>query len=365
MNAQESLTFRSALPQYEREADRLREDLEAGNSSAAWRFKWLHPRFRGKPVSEVPASLNLDDARLVVARESGFEDWQRLSEFVETVTRDGPLARFENAVESVVSGDLEQLRVLLKDYPELARARSVRRHHSTLLHYTAANGVEAVRQKTPANAVELMKMLLDAGAEVNALSDAYDIRCTTLGLLVSSCHPANAGLQVALAEVLLDYGAAVIGLERQSAIIAALAFGYSDTAAMLARRVPPVDDLAAAAGLGWSADVIRLLPNSDASSRHVAFALAAQHGQVEIVKLLLDAGEDPNRFNPDGLHANSTPLHQAAWADRLDVVRLLVDHGARLDVRDTIHGGTPLGWAIHGNRPAIAEFLRSRSEPQG
>jgi len=365
MTNPDSLTFGSPLPQYELQAKRLLEDLAAGDSSAAWRFKWLHPRFRGKAVVDVPASLDLGDARLVVARESGFEDWQRLSEFVETVTHDGPVARFEAAVEAVVSGDLEQLCLILKEHPELARAQSVRRHHSTLLHYTAANGVEAVRQKTPVNAVEVVNMLLDTGAEVDALSDAYDTRCTTLGLLVSSCHPANAGLQVALAEILLDRGAAVIGPEPQSAIVTALAFGYSDTAAMLARRAPPVDDLTAAAGLGWSADVMRLLPNADASSRHVALALAAQHGQVEIVKLLLDAGEDPNRFNPDGFHAHSTPLHQAAWADRLEVVRLLVDREARLDVRDTIHGATPLGWALHGNRTAIVEFLRSRSAPQG
>jgi hypothetical protein len=32
----------------------------------------------------------------------------------------------------------------------------------------------------------------------------------------------------------------------------------------------------------------------------------------EIVRLLLDAGEDPNRYNPVGGHSHTTPLHQAA-----------------------------------------------------
>jgi hypothetical protein len=38
------------------------------------------------------------------------------------------------------------------------------------------------------------------------------------------------------------------------------------------------------------------------------------------------------------------PLHQAALAGRDSVVRL-VERGARLDIRDKVYGGTPLGWA--------------------
>ena len=92
-------------------------------------------------------------------------------------------------------------------------------------------------------------------------------------------------------------------------------------------------------------------------SRQRAFALAAQSGQVETTRILLDAGEDANRFNPPGTHGHSSPLHQAALAGHLEVVRLLVERGARLDIRDTVHHATPLGWAEHGNQPEIAEYL--------
>jgi ankyrin repeat protein len=34
--------------------------------------------------------------------------------------------------------------------------------------------------------------------------------------------------------------------------------------------------------------------------RQLALSLAADLGHVEIVRLLLDAGEDPNRYNPVG-----------------------------------------------------------------
>jgi ankyrin repeat protein len=366
MSRAESLSYLAELAEYERQAAALSDALAAGDEAAAWRFKWQHPRFRGRPVADVrAASLDAADARLVVAREYAFETWADLAAFTDAVRHDGPVARFEAAVEAVVSGDVAALRAALREHPDLARARSTRRHHATLLHYVAANGVEDGRQRTPANAVEVAKTLLDAGAEVDALADMYDARCTTLSMLVSSAHPAQAGLQVALAETLLDHGAALDGPGSawQSAVLTALQFGYRDTAEALARRGAAVKDLAAAAGLGRLADVARLLGAADGPARHAALALAAQHGHAEVVRLLLDAGEDPSRYNPDGYHGHSTPLHQAVWSDHLDVVRLLVERGARLDLRDKVYQGTPLGWANYGGRAAIAEYLRTRGAP--
>jgi peptide-methionine (S)-S-oxide reductase len=49
----------------------------------------------------------------------------------------------------------------------------------------------------------------------------------------------------------------------------------------------------------------------------------------------------------------------------MDVVRLLVDRGARLDIEDTIYKATPLGWAIYGKHAAIANYLRERGAPDG
>ena len=138
----------------------------------------------------------------------------------------------------------------------------------------------------------------------------------------------------------------------------ALAFGYLDTARRLAARGGTID-FAAAAGLGEASDVARLLSSADREARHAALALAAQHGHAAVVRQLLDAGEDPNRYNPEGFHAHSTPLHQAVWADQLEVVRLLIERGARPDLEDRIYFATPLGWAVHEGRDEIAAFLRS------
>lgn len=264
---------------------------------------------------------------------------------------------FERAVDAIVSGDAALLDSLLAENRELVRARSERPHRATLLHYIAANGVEDERQKTPKNAVEIAEMLLRAGAEADATAWMYGGEQVTMCMLVSSVHPAKAGVQVALVDTLADFGARVDGLP----LMTALAHGYRDAAETLVRRGARVDNLAAAAGLGRVDDAVRMLPEADAETRHRAVALAAQHGHVEILKLLLDAGEDPRQYNPAGNHAHSTPLHQAALGGHEAVVRLLVERGARLDVKDMVHHGTPLGWAIYGGHEAIAEYLKKQS----
>jgi hypothetical protein len=380
------LPFRSPLEEYERQADQLFDGWRAGDQQAIELFHHHHPRFldesiRWKPKDLTAAELrrvtiDREDARLAIARIYGFIDWRELARWgVEVRRPDSPVARFEAAVEAVVNGDAATLRQLLQQHPDLVRARSTYvtphdppMHRATLLHYVAANGVEGWRQKTPENAVEIAKMLLDAGAEPDALAEMYGGQCTTLSMLVSSSHPAAAGLQSALAETLLDHGASLTRCgngEWTSPLATALAFGYTDTARTLVRRGAAVDSVDLAAGLGQFEDARRLLPAASALERHRALALAAQHGHVEVLKLLLGAGEDPNRYNPEGNHSHSTPLHQAVWAGHEDAVRALVESGARLDIKDTIWDGTALGWAEYGGRTKIAEFLRSLGATRG
>jgi ankyrin repeat protein len=360
------LPFTASLGEYLVQAESLLADLRDGDEAAAWRFRWDHPRFRDSRIDEVgSADLDLADAKLVSARGYAFESWDDLAAFADAVGRDRAILRFETAADAVVTGDRDVLESLLREDPALAAVRSVRRHHATLLHYVAANGVEGWRQRTPPNAVEIARLLLDAGADPNALADMYDERCTTLGMLVSSSPPADAGLQGVLAELLLERGASpdASGSKWNSAVLTALTFGFLDTARTLAPRAGPVHDIAVAAGLGLLGDTARLLPSAEPGRRQAALSLACAHGHVRVAQLLLDAGTDPSRYNPDGFHAHSTPLHQSVWANHEGTVRLLVERGARLDVRDLIYRGTALDWAEHGGRTEIAEYLRSRPQP--
>jgi ankyrin repeat protein len=375
------VAFRSPLAAYARQAEDLLAGHRAADREAIDLFHRKHPRFLDEAIKWRPkfisneeirdTPLSLDDARLVVARSYDFPDWPSLVAYVDAVSQDGPYFEFEAAVEAVVNGDRAALEAALRRHPDLIRARSARVrdaeppvHRATLLHYVAANGVEDYRQKTPSNAVDIARMLLDAGAEPDALADMYGVECTTMSMLVSSSHPRQAGLQVPLVELLLDFGAAIEGRGTRkwgTPLQTAVAFGSIDAARALVRRGAQID-LSTAAGLGRFDDATRLLPTADAEARHRALSVAAQEGHADIVRLLLDAGEDPNRFNLEGNHAHSTPLHQAVIGGHEAVVRLLIERGARLDTRDTIWHGTPLGWAIYGGGKAqteMAAYLRS------
>ena len=376
----EALPFDAPIADYIGQADALHAAWHAHDDDAIRIVKSKHPKFldhkipwleRPMPRDEVLATpIDADDARLALARWYDFYDWSKLEEYVHAVAKPGPVQRFERAVDAVIDGDIPTLRTLLDADPDLVRRRSTRVTHfdppvhgAMLLHYLAANGVEGYRQRSPKNAADVANVLLDAGADPDALASLYGGQCTTMALLVSSTPPARAGVQVELVETLIDRGASITPKgegDWVSPVETALVFGKQDAAKALVRRGAPVDTLAAAAGLGDIEKVRRQLPAASEVDRQRALALAAQLGHTEVVRVLLDAGGDPNRFNPPGTHSHTPPIHQAVAAGHLDVVKLLVERGARLDIKDTIYQGTPLGWAEYCEQPAIAEFLRGR-----
>jgi ankyrin repeat protein len=72
----------------------------------------------------------------------------------------------------------------------------------------------------------------------------------------------------------------------------------------------------------------------------------------------------PTKLRP--LRPNIEHLkHQAALAGHADVVRLLVERGARLDIADIHHQGTPLKWAEYAGRAEVAEYLRGLRDLRG
>src|SRR5438445_13068467 len=124
MSSPESLPFRASIEEYQEQADALFERLKSHDQAAEWRFKWQHPRFRGKSVAGVrAAALELSDAQAVIAHEHSFQNWADLVSFTKASRQNRSLIQFEAAVEAVISGDAAALRAMLREHPELVRAR--------------------------------------------------------------------------------------------------------------------------------------------------------------------------------------------------------------------------------------------------
>jgi hypothetical protein len=357
------LPARPDLRHLKRQARDLLNDQRGARPDALQRIREFHPRFRTAADDAIAgAPFTLADAHLAIAREYGFASWARLSAHVAAPGRDG-LDRphheriqdpvFRRAVELLDDGDVESLRLHLERHPGVVTQRVLFEggnyfREPTLLEFVAENPVR--HDSVPPNIVEVARTILDAGARADRR--AID---STLGLVCSGRVPRECGVQGGLIDLLCDYGA-----DPNGAMLPALGHAEFDAAEALLRRGAHTN-LVVAAATGHLDVARRNLSAAGAEERHRALALAAQHGHADVVALLLDAGEDPNRYNPVGCHAHSTPLHQAALAGHLDVVRHLVERGARLDIRDIQFNGTPLGWAEYGGRAEIVKLLSGGS----
>jgi ankyrin repeat protein len=83
------------------------------------------------------------------------------------------------------------------------------------------------------------------------------------------------------------------------------------------------------------------------------------------VQLLLDLGFDVNAFGRGDVPSEQqwqTALHTAAGEGHLDVVRLLLAAGADPNLRDNRFNGTALGWATYGGHEAVARILAPITE---
>jgi len=146
--------------------------------------------------------------------------------------------------------------------------------------------------------LDFIKLLLDKGANVNArMKDSTETRTVFTN------------------QWLDENGATAFLRASQSGDIVLMKLLLAHGADPKIDTTLHVTALQVAAGIGWVEGIT--YEWSPAST-------------LEAVKMLLDLGLDPNAQADTG----RTALHGAAHKGRPDVVQVLVDHGARLDVRD-------------------------------
>ena len=334
----------------------------ARDPEALQRIREFHPRLQRRTDADIAdAPFALSDAQLAIAREYGYASWPRLKARVERPTRaeDTSLPpqeritdpEFRRAIDLLDAGAIDRLRAHLATHPQLARQRVPLEggnyfRHPTLLEFCAENPIR--HDRLPPNIVDVARLILDAGAKEDPAAVT-----SCLSLVCSGRVPRECGVQVPLIDLLCDHGA-----DADGAMVAALGHGEFAAVAALLRRGARVT-LPVAAAMGNAPDARQLIASASADERHLALALACQFGRVDIVRGLLDAGEDPSRYNPVGTHSHSTPLHQAVWAGHAGVVDLLLERGARTDLPDTLHHGTALDWAWVAQRDDMQAKLRA------
>ncbi|XP_073879572.1 NF-kappa-B inhibitor beta isoform X4 [Macaca fascicularis] len=93
---------------------------------------------------------------------------------------------------------------------------------------------------------------------------------------------------------------------------------------------------------------------------HTPLHVAVIHKDVEMVRLLRDAGADLDKPEPT---CGRSPLHLAVEAQAADVLELLLRAGANPVAR--MYGGrTPLGSAMLRPSPILARLLRAHGAPE-
>ncbi|KAK4113107.1 ankyrin [Canariomyces notabilis] len=109
-------------------------------------------------------------------------------------------------------------------------------------------------------------------------------------------------------------------------------------------------------------DLVRFLlkkgVSPDAESGHMsALETAMLRNSIEAIKILLEAGADPNRRS---FGSQTTPMEYAALNGRTEAVKCLLAHGAHVpEISSRFHGLTVLEWAALNRRDIFELFKQN------
>ncbi len=252
--------------------------------------------------------------------------------------------------------------------------------------------------------LEIVRLLLDLGADVDERTTLHELEEPTLSWGGPLWHAALAN-QRDIAELLLDRGADPNANVYASGWPLGNAWNHKDgfvKKLLLARGAKRQPYMIAESHDVAEARKLLDADTSEETAQELAWS-AADHGCAEIVELALPrlswpredrrwhwvliqpirgAGDDRydnaghfasmaallrHGIDPNVSRFGATPLHFAAAhhgrlsdSDRARFAAMLLDHGARVDIRDDLLESTPLGWACRWGRAELAKLLISR-----
>jgi ankyrin repeat protein len=390
--------FSSDISYFDDRANGLLRTQRDGLSSSLQQIIAFHPRFQDASEAEVHNSeFTQDDARLVLAREHGFDSWTDLERRIKSLSAKRTVEPFMLAFRALEAGDTAQFHTVLHKDPTLLNARGT--NGNTLLNLAAS-----LKQ------LDAVRILIEAGTDVN-IGNRYGW---------TALHQAGYADMPELADMLLQAGASPQLSARGDGgtpLMQALFWGHALMADKLAAHGVRPLNLRVAAGLG-RIDLLEqlfddeggLTPQAGAHREYYrphpgfsawtpsddpqeiineAFVYAAKcgritaldfllqrgaeinaepyngtalhwacsRGQIAGVEWLLDHGADIHGLSKYGGEPGLSPLHVAAWGGQTEVARLLLQRGADITVRETRYWATPLNWAEFNGRQETRDFL--------
>lgn len=138
-----------------------------------------------------------------------------------------------------------------------------------------------------------------------------------------------------IAEYLLQHGANRVELDEKERFVSACVAGRREEALAMLRKNP------------------KLIEQIGEERRSEVVHKAVKSGRDEAVRLVAELGFDLN-----AMILKRTPMHDAAWGNHVEMIKLLLQLGADPSIRDGSHNGTPLDWAEYNQQREAAEYLR-------
>ena len=193
-------------------------------------------------------------------------------------------------------------------------------------------GETALQKALLAGRVDIMKLLIDHGAD----PDASNIPGRT------ALHTASKYGELEMAELLINSGAKANASDctGRTALHTASKYGELEMAELLINS-------------GAKADA------SDCMDR-TALHEASEYDKLEMVELLINSRAKIDASDSTG----QTALHKALWCDKLEIAELLINSGAKVDAPDH-NGWTPFAVAILMGRRDIVRHLLGDASRRG
>lgn len=308
-------------------------------------------------------------------------------------------------LRAVGDGEIWTVRNMLAADPALV--------HATGPHPYWGGRPQALHVAVETKRADLVALLLDAGADANGRNGEYDLwsplmlaihrertdiqqmlisRGARIGLVEALLMKDDAAVDALLADglpPLVPNGGSILAFARTPRAIDRLLalgapiglqdrWGVTPVQAMsragadggllvrhmMSHGVAPDPEEFARLG---DREMLAALAESDPgiARRDAVLMAAVDHRHRDLVEWLLGQGANANARNL--ALSRQTALHNAAWNGDLDMVQLLVTHGADLHARDGEHDNTPRGYAEVSaritNNPAcmdVAAWLRAQ-----